>query len=92
MVTETQEMASQAPPGLPASGETTLSFWRTELDELDTLRSTETLPPECDVVIIGAGYAGVTTAYQLFSHEAPPSVVMLEAREVCSGATARNGK
>ncbi|KAL5456849.1 hypothetical protein PMIN06_003696 [Paraphaeosphaeria minitans] len=36
--------------------------------------------------------AGITTAYHLFHHEQPPSsVVILEARELCSGATARNG-
>ncbi|KAH8668884.1 FAD dependent oxidoreductase [Xylariales sp. PMI_506] len=80
-----------SPVGLPAIGETTLSFWRTEPHELDAFRSTETLPSECDVVVIGAGYAGVTTAYRLLDQEEPPSVVMLEAREICSGATARNG-
>ncbi|KAH8886261.1 FAD dependent oxidoreductase superfamily protein [Thozetella sp. PMI_491] len=79
------------PPGLPTSGESTLPFWRTDLHELDDIRSTERLPAECDVVIVGAGYAGVTTAYRLLGHESPPSVVMLEARQVCSGATARNG-
>ncbi|RDW82618.1 FAD dependent oxidoreductase superfamily protein-1 [Coleophoma cylindrospora] len=76
----------------PHPGATTLPFWRTELHELDSHRSTEELPQEADVVIIGAGYAGATTAYELLDgNPSPPSVVILEARQACSGATGRNG-
>lgn len=71
----------------------TLPFWRTDLHRLDDYRSTEHLPAECDVLIIGAGYAGVTTAYHLLDgNPLPPSIVILEARQACSGATARNGE
>jgi glycine/D-amino acid oxidase-like deaminating enzyme len=36
--------------------------------------------------------AGITTAYHLFNQQEPPSsIVILEARDLCSGATARNG-
>lgn len=70
----------------------TLPFWRTDPHELDNHRSTELLPTQCDVLIIGAGYAGVTTAYHLLdANRMPPSIVILEARQACSGATARNG-
>ena len=70
----------------------TLPFWRTQLHQLDNYRSTETLPTECDIVIIGAGYAGTATAYHLYDdNPSPPSIVLLEARQACSGATARNG-
>ncbi|KUJ16406.1 FAD dependent oxidoreductase superfamily [Mollisia scopiformis] len=70
----------------------TLPFWRTQLHELDNHRSTKDLPTECDVLIIGAGYSSVTTAYHLLDNNpSPPSVVVLEAREACSGATGRNG-
>lgn len=70
----------------------TLPFWRTDLHKLDNHRSTELLPAQCDVLIIGAGYAGVATAYHLLdANLMPPSVVILEARQACSGATARNG-
>ncbi|KAH6671653.1 FAD dependent oxidoreductase [Halenospora varia] len=70
----------------------TLSFWRTELHPLDSHRSTTELPAECDVLIIGAGYSGVATAYHLLEdNTTPPSIVILEAREACSGATGRNG-
>jgi hypothetical protein len=71
----------------------TTPYWRTELHEIDSIRSSEDLPPECDVLIIGAGLSGVSTAYHLLDgNRTPPSVVILEAREVCSGATGRNGK
>lgn len=70
----------------------TLPLWRIQLHELDDHRSTEELPTECDVLIIGAGYSGVTTAYHLLDdNPSPPSVVILEARQACSGATGRNG-
>lgn len=71
----------------------TVSFWRAQPDELDDYRSTESLPSECDIVIIGAGYAGASVAYHLLNdNPTPPSIVMLEARQACSGATGRNGE
>lgn len=72
--------------------DSTIPYWRTELHDLDDHRSSEELPSVYDVLIIGAGYAGIATAYHLFESAAvPPSVVLLEARQACSGATARNG-
>lgn len=71
----------------------TLPYWRSELHEIDSIRTTEELPEECDVVIIGAGLSGVSTAYHLLdANPSPPSIVLLEAREICSGATGRNGE
>ncbi|KAF7197943.1 Gamma-glutamylputrescine oxidoreductase [Pseudocercospora fuligena] len=73
----------------------TLSFWRTELHDFDNHRTTEKLPAEADIVIIGAGYAGASIAYHLLekSNESGKnvSIAILEAREACSGATGRNG-
>ncbi|KAK4504371.1 hypothetical protein PRZ48_005287 [Zasmidium cellare] len=72
----------------------TVPYWRTELHHLDEFRSTEELPEECDIAIIGAGMSGVSIAYnllQLYGNEAKPSIALLEARQVCSGATGRNG-
>ena len=72
--------------------QSTLPFWRTQTHALDTHRSTESLLAQCDVLIIGGGYAGAATAYHLLEDNAsPPSVVILEARQACSGATGRNG-
>jgi hypothetical protein len=72
----------------------TIPFWRTELHELDSHRTTSELPDKQDVVIVGAGFAGASIAYHLLK-DAPgskPSVTILEAREACSGATGRNGE
>jgi hypothetical protein len=74
----------------------TASYWRSEPHWLDEYRSTEDLPSQADIVIIGTGIAGVSTAYHLLDRkdddDAPqPSILLLEARQVCSGATGRNG-
>ncbi|RWA14901.1 hypothetical protein EKO27_g143 [Xylaria grammica] len=82
---------------LPVPNPTT-PYWRTELHPLDSHRSTAELPPKIDVVIIGAGISGVSVAYHLSQTDASadkpaasPSILLLEARRVCSGATGRNG-
>ncbi|KXJ85425.1 FAD dependent oxidoreductase [Microdochium bolleyi] len=91
-------MGSAAPPvqGPRPVPNATTPFWRTELHALDSHRSTEQLPAEADVVIIGAGFSGAALAHWIYedSHQStspPPSLVILEAREACSGATGRNG-
>ncbi|EOD50163.1 putative fad dependent oxidoreductase superfamily protein [Neofusicoccum parvum UCRNP2] len=71
------------------------SYWRTPPHPLDSHRTTPSLPTACDVLIIGAGLAGVSVAYELSNLATtttpPPSTVLLEARQTCSGATGRNG-
>ncbi|KAF2089301.1 FAD dependent oxidoreductase, partial [Saccharata proteae CBS 121410] len=71
----------------------TISHWLSEPHPLHNHRSTPDLPAECDVLIIGTGMAGVTTAYHLTEQTSPtpPSILLLEARSTCSGATGRNG-
>lgn len=72
-----------------------LSFWRTQLDSLDNHRTTEGLPEVADIVVIGSGYAGASTVYHILDKSnaaSKPSIVILEARQACSGATGRNGK
>ncbi|TVY12531.1 Gamma-glutamylputrescine oxidoreductase, partial [Lachnellula arida] len=88
-------MQTDQQPMLPVPHATT-PFWRTDLHELDDHRSTADLPPECDILIIGGGYAGIAAAYHLLVGEEPEAVagkkvVLLEARQACSGATGRNG-
>ncbi|KAJ5912178.1 uncharacterized protein N7473_001481 [Penicillium subrubescens] len=72
-----------------------LPYWRTEPHRLDNYRSTEALPKESDIIIVGAGYAGSSVAYHILDQikpgSKPPSITILEARQACSGATARNG-
>lgn len=82
---------------LPVPNPTT-PYWRTEPHPLDSHGSTKDLPTECDVLIIGAGISGVSVAYHLSQPDATeakptkaPSILLLEARQVCSGATGRNG-
>jgi hypothetical protein len=75
------------PGGMP-------SFWHSQPDALDNHRSTESLPETSDIVVIGAGFAGASTAHHCLdlAHGAKkPSMVVLEARQACSGATGRNG-
>lgn len=72
----------------------TRPFWRSQPHALDEFRSTKDLPTECDILIIGAGMSGVATAYfltKIIPKAERPSIVLLEARQLCSGATARNG-
>ncbi|KAJ3529638.1 hypothetical protein NM208_g9668 [Fusarium decemcellulare] len=69
------------------------SFWRSQTGDLDNHRSTNELPDECDIVVIGAGYSGATLVTHILSKcvGQAPSILVLEARQLCSGATGRNG-
>ncbi|KAK3673468.1 hypothetical protein LTR78_006702 [Recurvomyces mirabilis] len=71
----------------------TQPYWRSERHWVDDYRSTDALPEECDVAIIGSGMSGVATTYHMckLASNNKPRFVILEAREACSGATGRNG-
>ena len=79
------------PVTLPRSNPTT-SYWQDPPDEIADHRSTATLPEEADVVIIGSGITGAAVAWNLLESDVKRTIVMLEARQTCSGATGRNGK
>ena len=70
-------------------------FWQQEPHPLHSHRSTEDLPSQTDILIIGAGYAGIATAYHLTKNPSTfpttQDITILEARSACSGATGRNG-
>ncbi|EXJ57707.1 uncharacterized protein A1O5_12497 [Cladophialophora psammophila CBS 110553] len=69
-------------------------YWLSYTSNLSKHRTTEDLPQEADVVVIGSGYVGAASAYHILEKDdagTRPSVVILEARDVCSGATGRNG-
>lgn len=70
-----------------------VSFWRTQPHILDDHRSTPDLPCDTDIVVIGSGYAGVSTVHHILKETKgqTPRIVILEARQACSGATGRNG-
>jgi glycine/D-amino acid oxidase-like deaminating enzyme len=44
-----------------------------------------------DVAIIGGGYTGLTTAYELRRADPSLDVAVLEAREIGYGSSGRNG-
>lgn len=68
-----------------------ISFWMTQLDEPLTPRATLTSDITADVVIIGAGYTGLWTAYYLKQQSPDLKVVMVEAEVAGFGASGRNG-
>ena len=90
------EVCSKMDPGLPLPNPTT-SSWQIPPDPLQNYRSTCELPTDLlDVVIIGSGFSGTSVAWHLLRGDDDTSprqlkVLMLEARQVCSGATGRNG-
>ncbi|MFL5859567.1 MAG: NAD(P)/FAD-dependent oxidoreductase [Solirubrobacteraceae bacterium] len=69
---------------------TTPSFW---LDQLGSRPSRPALAGdrEADVCIVGAGFTGLWTAYELKRAEPSLAVVVLEAHQVGFGASGRNG-
>ncbi|KAH4035776.1 hypothetical protein HBI09_091600 [Parastagonospora nodorum] len=72
----------------------TNSFWHSEPNKfLLGHRTTEKLPSEADIVIVGTGITG-TSAARFLSEDARSkgkSIVVLDAREACWCATGRNG-
>jgi hypothetical protein len=82
-------------PGLPRDNPTEAA-WQIPPDPLlQHFRFTEDLPTTLlDVVIIGSGLSGTSVAWHLLRDNTSTrklSALMLEARDVCSGATGRNG-
>jgi hypothetical protein len=68
------------------------SFWHSEPNEfLLGHRTTEELPAEADVVVVGTGITGTSVAAYLVEDERAKgkSIVMLDAREACWCATGR---
>lgn len=83
------------PSRLPADSPSQC-YWQTPTpDELENYRSTPDLPKHSDILIIGAGIAGISTAYHLIKEDNiiqnQKTITILEARGLCSGATGRNG-
>jgi len=82
----------------------TISYWQDPPDaDLADYLSADTVPETADVVIIGSGITGGAIAWNLLQQDGTSSeeggkgakqdrVVMLEARQACSGATGRNGE
>ncbi|KAL4974040.1 FAD dependent oxidoreductase-domain-containing protein [Aspergillus desertorum] len=73
----------ESPPGNAAQS---TRFGRSRLNH----RTTPDLPSSADIVIIGSGLTGTLAARHCKQAWPGKSVVILEAREFCSGATGRN--
>ncbi|KAG6374444.1 FAD dependent oxidoreductase [Boletus reticuloceps] len=80
-------------PGLPVENPTR-SFWMYPPSPI--ARHCSDLPQYADVVVIGSGITGTSVARTLLDRvhaegKQLPVLLMLEARDACSGATGRNG-
>lgn len=84
------EFSANSQAGLPTVN-SSKSYWHKEPSEaLFGHRTTPELPDKADVVIVGSGMTGAWAAHFLKKGKAKDqSVVMLEAREACWGATGR---
>jgi hypothetical protein len=77
-------------------GNPTRSYWLEDppFPELVDIRS-KRLPDKADVVIIGSGITGAAVARSLLQEskrkDQDITITVLEARDICSGATGRNG-
>lgn len=84
-------------PGVPVNDPCT-SYWTLHPSPISRHGANGNLPKYADVVVIGSGIAGTSFARAILDYDAlhgvkgkPLCVLMLEARDVCSGATGRNG-
>ncbi|MEV0211686.1 FAD-dependent oxidoreductase [Micromonospora sp. ALFpr18c] len=68
-----------------------LSYWLSTLDEPLTPRPALPGDADVDVVIVGAGYTGLWTAYHLARADPSLRVVVLEKEIAGYGASGRNG-
>ncbi|TDZ39889.1 Gamma-glutamylputrescine oxidoreductase [Colletotrichum spinosum] len=77
---------------LPSTKSTT-SYWHREPStKLLGYRTTKNLPPTADIVVVGSGITGAFATKELLeAGGAGKKVILLEAREICWGATGRNG-
>lgn len=71
-------------PGLPVTTPTT-PFW--SIPKTPIPGGDKELPLYADVVVIGSGITGTSFAYHALKRNGSLRIVMLEAREACSGAT-----
>lgn len=84
------EYRASIPIELPPQNPTS-SYWQDPPSPISAHRTTHFLPSTASIVIIGSGITGASLAYEILRQPNPPSVLMLEARTACSGATGRNG-
>ncbi|KAF2844802.1 FAD dependent oxidoreductase-like protein [Plenodomus tracheiphilus IPT5] len=86
------EDRSRIPVALPVNNPVP-SYWHNPKSPLANVIEPETdrTTVPYDYAIIGSGISGTMIAYNLLLLHPDARVVMIEAREICSGATGRNG-
>ena len=77
-------------PLLPVTNPT-ISYWQLPPDEKLFGIKSKQLPTQCDIAVIGSGVSACSVVQHLLTSGFPGIITVLEAREVCSGATGRNG-
>ena len=84
---------STVTPPVPNSS---LSYWQEDppFPNLVDVQSPN-LPTTADIIVIGSGISGASAAYTILNQSdklgISPEIVVLEARDLCTGATGRNG-
>ena len=73
-------------PGLPVPNPS-LPFWTVPKSSIAAIR--QPLPEHADIVVVGSGITAASFVYSALETDRALRVVVLEAREVCSGATGR---
>lgn len=93
------EEKARIPPGLPRGSQNTcsapqgptISYWQDPPSDIANHRTTSDLPATADYIIVGSGISGACIAYNLLTKQPTSKILLLEARQACSGATGRNG-
>ena len=73
-------------PGVPVPNPS-LPFWTIPKSTISSVK--QPLPEYADVVVIGSGITGTSFVYNTLQRNSNVRLLILEAREVCSGATGR---
>lgn len=77
-------------PALPVANPT-VSYWQTPPDARLLKIQSSPLPSDADIVVVGSGISACSVVHGLLTGGFSGKIVVLEAREICSGATGRNG-
>ncbi|KAF5009272.1 hypothetical protein FDECE_4484 [Fusarium decemcellulare] len=75
-------------PGFPVKN-STKPFWLTQPSSIGKLQSQ--WHDSVDIVVIGSGMTAASLVNSLYSKRPDLKIVLVEARDLCSGATGRNG-
>lgn len=79
------------PPPAP-SPNPSRPYWLDNPPFPDLVHLQDELPGEADIVVIGSGITGAAAARTLLElSDKPLKIVVVDARELCGGATGRNG-